>query len=154
VPDTIALRRMKIIFLSILALWITGFLSPLFAPHSAVYAVLYPFIRQMYHIGCHQVSEKCISVSGIHLLVCGRCAGIYFGLLCGFLVSFLTPRLRTGARSSYYFLYIIPVALDVFAHNAGIYHYSITIALTTGFVLGSGISHFIVSSIESRVYEK
>ncbi|MBA7705236.1 hypothetical protein ES703_114060 [subsurface metagenome] len=49
------------------------------------------FIRNILGASCHQIPERCFSISGKPIAVCARCLGIYLGIVFG---KFYFPRFR------------------------------------------------------------
>ena len=49
------------------------------------------FFREILGMLCHQIPERCFSITGRPIALCTRCLGIYLGIVLG---SFLFPRFR------------------------------------------------------------
>ena len=85
---------------------------------------------------CHQQTEKLLSFSGNHTLVCARCSGIYLGgLLSALLLIFITFKKVNNGKLI--ILAALPMLVDVLLYSVGIYVYSKIIALFTGVLFGS-----------------
>lgn len=86
------------------------------------------------------------------MLVCARCAGIYFGALIAgltvLLFQFASIKIKTLLILS------LPLFMDVIFATVGIYSYSKTLAFTTGLILGSTVSLFLLYEIENLLMNK
>lgn len=81
------------------------------------------------------------------MLVCARCAGIYFGIL---LTVLLTLFNKIRFKSNKVLLSAtLPLLTDVSFTFAGIYDYSQFLALSTGLIMGSGVYLFLICEIEN-----
>ena len=86
------------------------------------------------------------------MLVCARCAGIYFGALITGLL-FLFNRI-SELKIKVLVIVSIPLLLDVCLIFLGAYKYSQTIALITGLAFGSIIYLFLLSELENIFVNK
>lgn len=140
----------RFVFLSLLTIWITGFLLPLV---SAIDNPLTNFVMtRFYSTVCHQDSTKCISIDNNSTLVCARCAGIYFGALIAAISSIIIFHPLTSKKLL--LISIIPLLIDVLLVSLGIYSYSKIISFITGMVFGSIIYLFILTEIEKLILEQ
>ncbi len=130
----------KIILFSLLAIWVTGILSSLILP--ATNLQLLPVIKRIFSPVCHQQTHKTIFIEGKALMVCARCAGIYFG---GFGAAFILLFLKKDIFPKIKFLFMaaIPMVLDIILYSSGIYSYNKFISFFTGFLFGSAALFYI-----------
>lgn len=134
----------RFFLLSLLAIWITGFFLPLF---TTIKNPLTNFVMtRFYSTVCHQEGFKCISVNNSSMLVCARCAGIYFGALIAAISSLFN--IRSLISKKLLLISILPLVTDVFLISFGIYSYSKSLAFFTGIIFGSVIYHFIIAEID------
>ena len=140
-------KSFRIIAFFILAIWCFGFTFGSLFPQSKA-LILYPLIKEFYSTVCHQIAYKTIEMNGINFLVCARCSGIYFGGLLSSIVFLLTTR-SYKLDVKFIFLAAIPMAIDVILYSSGVYTYSKTIALATGFLFGFITIGFVLTSIEN-----
>lgn len=129
---------------SLLAIWIIGFLTPVVLKIDNL--IIKFFITRIYSNLCHQEAEKCIAINNDSMLVCARCAGIYFGAFLAGLVSLLNKSNEIDLKTIV--IMILPLFMDVFFVTTGIYSYSKIIAFITGLVFGSMIYLIGISEIE------
>ncbi|MGB5289451.1 MAG: DUF2085 domain-containing protein, partial [Ignavibacteriaceae bacterium] len=101
---------------------------------------------KLYSTVCHQDSIKCISIDNNSMLVCARCAGIYFGVLIAVIAGLFIIRPVVSKRLL--LISILPLLIDVLLISLGIYSYSKLMALVTGIISGSVIYFFIIAEIE------
>ena len=140
----------RFIFLSLLTIWIIGFLLPVV---STIDNPLTNFlITKIYSTVCHQESLKCISIDNISMLVCARCAGIYFGALIAAISSLFI--LQSIINDRLILISILPLLTDVLLVSLGIYSYSKFISFSTGIVFGSIIYLFILAEIEKLILKQ
>lgn len=140
----------RFIFLSLLTSWVTGFLLPVV---STIDNPLTNFlITKIYSTVCHQESIKCISIDNISMLVCARCAGIYFGALIAAISSLFI--LQSIINDRLLLISILPLLTDVLLVSLGIYSYSKFISFSTGIVFGSIIYLFILAEIEKLILKQ
>lgn len=146
----IKLSVTKLLLSVMLIIWIMGFLQPIIWSNSNM--LINFSIERIYSRVCHQQESKCISIAGTKMLICARCAGIYFGALVSlFFMSFgSTPKLKL----SLFVISAIPLLLDVFLTNINLYEYSKPIAFLTGLIFGSVVCLFLLSEIENLFLNK
>jgi len=140
----------KLLLSVMLIIWIIGFLQPIIWFNSN--QLINFSIERIYSRVCHQQDNKCISLAGTKMLICARCAGIYFGALVSLFFMFFrsTPKLKLGI----FVLSAIPLLLDVFVTNLKLYEYSKPIAFSTGLIFGSVVCLFLLSEIENLFLNK
>jgi uncharacterized membrane protein len=138
---------LSIFYLSFLAIWIFGFISPLI--EKIENPLIQILLSKAYSGMCHQDSEKCISLAGELMLVCARCAGIYFGaLLTGILTSLTRiPELNLKHLT----ILSLPLILDVSFTIAALYSYSKFIAFITGLSFGCAITFIILAEVKQLI---
>ncbi|NWF90644.1 MAG: DUF2085 domain-containing protein [Ignavibacteriaceae bacterium] len=116
-------------------------LSPVMLQRINSYEIVKPFINQMYSTVCHQQQAKTIALFNEEILVCSRCAGIYFGVLFGIISSFFI-RIKNNLLK-FVWISSIVVLSDVVAVNFGFYDYSKIIAIASGLFFGLTIILFL-----------
>lgn len=101
----------------------------------------------LYSTVCHQQSEKCISIGSAQMLVCARCAGIYFGALVTGLGIFSLRKVQLNEKLL--FITLLIVCSDVLLVAIGIYDYSKIISFSTGLLLGGSVYAYLMKEIET-----
>jgi len=130
-----------------LAIWITGFLLPLITTLDNPFANF--FLKRLYSTVCHQENFKCISFGNDKMLVCARCAGIYFGAFITsisslfFIVPFISKKILM--------ISILPLMMDVFLTTSGVYTYSQALSFMTGIIFGIVIYLFTILELEKFI---
>ena len=140
----------RIILLSILSFWIYGFLLPTIT--SIDNTISNMLLSRVYSKICHQESLKCISIGNASMMVCSRCAGIYFGAFTAGLLSLLLIVPSISRRVL--ILSAIPLGMDVLFVLTGVYTYSQGIAFATGLVLGGAVYLFLLNELENLFSKK
>jgi len=141
---------LRFILLSIISFWIFGFLLPTIT--SANNTLPGFLLSRVYSKVCHQESIKCISIGNASIMVCSRCAGIYFGAFSAGLLSLLLIVPSISRRVL--ILSAIPLAIDVFFTFTGVYNYSQGLAFATGLVFGGVVYLFLLNELENLFSKK
>jgi len=80
------------------------------------------------------------------MLVCSRCAGIYFGALITALVLLFTHNINIHLK--FFFLSLIVMIIDVLLVNFNFYDYNKTVSFITGSFFG--VSSFLLIAEETE----
>jgi uncharacterized membrane protein len=95
---------------------------------------------------CHQQPERSFSLWGRQLPVCGRCLGIYLGMLAGALAY---PLLRRWHMPNWAILAsAAPLVAEILAEASGLWPGDNTSRLATGLLLGPAFSVLILDALE------
>lgn len=136
-----------------LALWLSGIITPLMINKSGLIASIYLPLKNIYAFTCHQSTGKVYSANGFDFLVCARCFGIYTGALLTLLPAiflsfkkYLTLKLLAAAT--------VIMLIDVLSTSFGIYSYIKESAFITGLLLGSTAFLYILNVIENYFGQK
>jgi len=140
----------KILFISIVTIWILGFIQPTISNNQDTF--INYILKRIYSPVCHQDYNKSIIINSNAMLVCARCAGIYFGALIAGLSALLFQ--FTSIKIKTLLILIVPLIVDVTFTTVGIYPYSKTLAFITGLVFGSIVSLFLLCEIENLFLNK
>jgi uncharacterized membrane protein len=107
----------------------------------AVYAIFSPV--------CHQVPERCFTLFGRPLAVCGRCLGIYAGFAAGAMLYPLFRGFRAAALPSarVFALAILPLAVDGLAGVVGLWRSPIAVRAATGLVWGALLPYYLIPGV-------
>lgn len=109
-------------------------------------------LARVYSNVCHQESAKCISIGNASMMVCSRCAGIYFGAFTAGLLSLLL--IVPSISRTVLILSAIPLGMDVLFVLTGVYTYSQGIASATGLVFGGVVYLFLLNELENLFSKK
>ena len=140
----------KILFITIIIFWILGFLYPILINQQ--FDVTNYIIKRIYSPVCHQDHNKCIAINSNQMLVCARCAGIYFGTLIAILAALLIQ--FPSIKIKILFISLMPLIIDVTLTTLGFYSHLKTIAFTTGLIFGSIVCLFLLNEIEDLFLNK
>lgn len=133
-----------------LLIWCLGIFLPILVQSGDRTIANPTFIKKIYSPFCHQDEEKSIKINGSLLPVCSRCTGIYSGSLLISIILLVfrkTPYLKFSSIT----LLSLPMLIDVLGYSVGLYSYSKTIALITGFIFGSMIFLVIFEAVETSL---
>jgi uncharacterized membrane protein len=91
---------------------------------------------------CHQIPERCFSISGLCLPVCARCTGIYFGFFSGWtLWRFVNREKRFLPVGNFTLLiFLAPLVVDGFLNTAHIINTPSSLRFLFGFLGGAIIA--------------
>ena len=141
---------MRLLFLFLLSILTIGFLLPTIT--SIDNSLSNFLLTRVYSSVCHQENVKCIAIGNASMLVCARCAGIYFG---SFTTGLLSLLLIVPSISRRVLLFsAIPLAMDVLLVLTGVYTYSQGIAFATGLVFGGVVYLFLLNELENLFSNK
>lgn len=107
------------------------------------------FIYAVYANVCHQIPSRSFHLAGRPLAVCGRCLGIYSGLLAGLLALPLVRRFPIPPlpRQRTFIFVSLPVAVDSLAGLLGIWRSPIGVRFLTGLVWGGLFPGFLLPGL-------
>lgn len=145
-----SLRIYQIILIILLTFWCIGMISPVIFQNEHSYLIAKPFLNQIYSTVCHQQAHKTINVGEDKILVCSRCAGIYFGVWIAAILSlFVLPK-----KHSFDFLILTFILLlfDVALAYIRIYNYSKLTAAITGLLFGSSVLLFLLNELHHNKF--
>jgi uncharacterized membrane protein len=102
---------------------------------------------------CHQIPDRCFALGGHPLAVCGRCLGIYAGVLVGLL---LYPIVRGFGRLALprplaLILATLPLAVDGLAGVLGLWRSPIGFRFATGIIWGTILPFYFVTGLADLV---
>ena len=140
----------RFFLLLILALWITGFLLPVITNNDNPFVNF--LLKRIYSPICHQENSKCISIGDGKMLVCARCAGIYFGTFITAIISLLIT--LPFVSKKILMIAILPLITDVLLTSIGIYNYSQFLSFMTGIIFGIVIYLFTIIELEKFILNK
>lgn len=144
---------LRIVIFLLILFWCAGFTFPVIFNNSEYAIIFHPLLEKIYSSFCHQSNEKTFVIFGSSMLVCARCAGIYFGaFISAFLIIFIQIKFINNIK----FLYAacIPMIFDIIFYSIGIYNYSKTFAFITGLIFGSIIIIFIYDALNKILLKK
>lgn len=140
----------KLILFLLIFFWCTGFTSPLFKLLGIFNPLVEFFIADCFGNVCHQQEEKLFTIYGIKLLVCWRCAGIYFGALgASFLSVFINKEIKVS--NSLFVFSAFPMITEVIFNTSGIYAYNGWIAFSTGIIFSVITLNYILPTLENQI---
>jgi uncharacterized membrane protein len=134
---------------TLLLFWCMGILYPFLFTH--LNNAFFEFIfTNLYSTVCHQQSEKCISIGSQQILVCSRCAGVYFGALISALAFF--PLMQIEKENNILLIALLILCTDVLFVSIGIYDYSKSISFITGLMFGGAVYLYLINELEHFLF--
>ena len=123
----------------------------LFAPVAAAHNLesvanpLYTFFGYL----CHQIGDRSFHLENHQFAVCARCFGIYFGLLCGFIIYPLLHSIEETEPPPRFWLFLslAPLGIDWALGAFGIWENTHLSRLLTGMILGATCAVFIIPAL-------
>ena len=134
------------VFIGVALLTPLGYALGFVAPSSAIYSV--------YHYFCAQTPSHSFYIEGYQVCLCARCLAIYTSLLAGGLLlalfrtrpQWLARIPRIGWR--WWFIGMIPMALDGGTQLFGWHESNTTLRLITGIIFGLTTAWFLFPQID------
>lgn len=115
-------------------------------------SILYQFVFYIIGITCHQAPEKSFYFMNNQIPVCGRCFGIYAGLVAGLLIYPVFKNIKNTSTPSIKLLpvFILPVLID------GAFNLLETNIerMLTGLIFGIGVVFYLLPLINDMFYSK
>ena len=115
-------------------------------------SILYQFVFYIIGITCHQAPEKSFYFMNNQIPVCGRCFGIYAGLVAGLLIYPIFKNIKNTSTPSIKLLpvFILPVLID------GAFNLLETNIerMLTGLIFGIGVVFYLLPLINDMFYSK
>ena len=130
-----------------------GIIAEFLIPYFDNLTFLYTYLKFSYSHVCHQQPEKIFSINEHNLLVCSRCAGIYLGSFISSLILLFVPMIKIR-NINYLILAAVPMLIDVVLYTSGVYTYSKSIALFSGFLFGIAGIIYIYNGLQILLIEK
>jgi len=141
----------RLIFVVVLFVWCAGFLLPALTPAFEGKSIVSLISEYSYSLVCHQSHSAQILIGDSHLLVCARCAGIYFGAFIAVLSLLLYP-IKINLSTKPFILFSVPMIFDALAVRISLYPYSKVFALLTGILFGIVVIIYIIEAIEKSIH--
>jgi len=141
-------RAVYFLTLAAAVVWLAFiFLAPYLRSRGA--AAPAAFIYAVYANVCHQIPARSFHLAGQPLAVCGRCLGIYAGLLAGLLALPLARRFPIPPlpRPRTFVLVSLPIAVDSLAGLLGVWRSPIGVRFLTGLVWGGLLPGFLLPGL-------
>ena len=115
-------------------------------------SILYQFVFYIIGITCHQAPEKSFYFMNNQIPVCGRCFGIYAGLVAGLLIYPVFKNIKNTSTPNIKLLpvFILPVLID------GAFNLLETNIerMLTGLIFGIGVVFYLLPLINDMFYSK
>ena len=115
-------------------------------------SILYQFVFYIIGITCHQAPEKSFYFMNNQIPVCGRCFGIYAGLVAGLLIYPVFKNIKNTSTPSIKLLpvFILPVLID------GAFNLleSNIERMLTGLIFRIGVVFYLLPLINDMFYSK
>jgi uncharacterized membrane protein len=161
VPDSpdvniVFARRIYKLILLLSVIWLTLIaLPPLLAAMGGLSDTISTYLYLAFSPLCHQDESRSFTIGGYPLAVCSRCAMIYAGFFAGVVSYPGFRRISNVNPPSLWFLFVplAALALDVALDFFGIFSNSFLTRSVTGFVMGFGLSLFIIPGFIRFFYE-
>lgn len=110
-------------------------------------------IYKIFSFLCHQMPSRSFHIENHAFAVCSRCFGIYFGLLCGFILYFFIRNIEEiePIPRVWLFLALIPIGTDWALTAFDIWENTHFSRFLTGMILGITCAIYIVPALVELV---
>lgn len=149
-PKTISrVFTIKVFLFAVLTIACAGIAFDILFPDYKDNFIVSFILKNFWGNVCHQEHNKSLSINGTYLMVCSRCAGIYFG---AWFVSFISMFIKQiKINLSLIIICTIPMLADILFYNIRIYEYSKVIAFFSGVIFSSSVVIFFLNNIKSEL---
>ena len=142
-------------FLLVVSLWCFMIIAaPLLATYEfpILSGIIYIFFSKI----CHQMSDRSFFMLGKQFAVCSRCTGLYFGFLLGTILYPVIHKFKSNwiPKKKYFYLALIPIAIDIGIRFLRIAENTFTSRLITGLILGAFTVFFVLPGFLSLAKKK
>jgi len=106
-----------------------------------------PLYRLFSHV-CHQIPSRCFHIFGHPMAVCGRCLGVYLGILFGCVIYPLwrgMNNIRLPDRRVF-LAFSLPLAADVLGNAFGFWDSGVWLRLASGFLWGALLPFYFLAA--------
>ena len=110
--------------------------------------------RALFRVMCHGIAERCFPLFDVPMPICGRCTGIYLGMLAGLIAFMIVPWVEERVMRIVAFVAVTPLAIDGLTQLAGLRTSTNTLRMATGLAAGIAFGMWVLSAVERRVDER
>lgn len=110
--------------------------------------------RALFRVMCHGIAERCFTLFDVPMPICGRCTGIYLGMLAGLAAFLVMPWIEEKVMRIVAFVAVTPLAIDGLTQLAGLRTSTNTFRMATGLAAGIAFGMWVLSAVERRVHTR
>ena len=107
--------------------------------------------RLAFRLFCHGIPDRCISIWGVPMPICARCAAIYAGLAVSLIIFFVLPRMSELAARVMLMIAVTPLAVDGLTQLARLRQSTNALRMATGVTAGIAFGLWAITAVESHV---
>ena len=107
--------------------------------------------RLAFRLFCHGIPDRCISIWGVPMPICARCAAIYAGLAVSLIIFFVLPRMSELAARVMLMIAVTPLAVDGLTQLARLRQSTNGLRMATGVTAGIAFGLWAITAVESHV---
>jgi len=107
--------------------------------------------RLAFRLFCHGIPDRCISIWGVPMPICARCAAIYAGLAVSLIIFFVLPRMSELAARVTLMIAVTPLAVDGLTQLARLRQSTNALRMATGVTAGIAFGLWAITAVESHV---
>lgn len=105
--------------------------------------------RLAFRLLCHGLESRCLVLFAVPMPICARCAGIYAGLILGFLLFVAFP-VTTRFAAMALLIAAAVLAVDGVSQATGLRESTNWLRIVTGLAAGTTFGMWVLSAIEHR----
>src|SRR5438876_8466954 len=76
--------------------------------------------RLLFRMLCHGIEQRCLTMFGVPMPICARCAGIYIGLFAGVIAFLIFPMIEEQFMRTTMYFAALPMAIDGLTQALGL----------------------------------
>ncbi len=107
-----------------------------------------PRWRLWFRVMCHGIESRCLTIFGVPMPICARCAAIYVGLLAGIAGFLILPMLEERMMRMMVLLSALPMAFDGITQAVRLRESTNDLRLITGFIAAFAFSLWAMTAVE------
>lgn len=104
--------------------------------------------RNVFHILCHGIPERCLTLFGVPMPICARCTALYAGLIAGLVTFLLLPWLQERPLRIFLYLMTLPIAADGISQAMRLRQSTNSLRVATGLAAGFAFGMWVLSAIQ------
>ena len=106
--------------------------------------------RLLFRMLCHGIEQRCLTMFGVPMPICARCAGIYIGLFAGVIAFLIFPMIEERFMRTTMYVAALPMAIDGLTQALGLRESTNPLRLVTGFVAAFAFGMWALVAIERQ----
>src|SRR4029079_16244389 len=109
-----------------------------------------PRWRLVFRLLCHGIENRCLTIFGVPMPICARCAAIYVGLVAGVAAFFVLPLFEERFVRVAMYVAAMPLAVDGISQAIGLRESTNGLRVITGFIAASAFGIWTLTAVQQH----